>query len=204
MQACQAANSGPVQMGNVGAGAGARSGGFKGGLGTASAVLTGNAAGIVVGAIVAVNSGGRTFDANGNFFAGFLELGNEFDTVAQLELPPLEDNTILLRNTTIAVIATNATLTKAQITKVTQMADDGLARAIRPSHGVGDGDTIFGLATGKDTRNAANLVSTIGAAAADVLSRAVVKAILAAKSIHVNGCNVTSYCEAFPQNCGVH
>jgi len=66
--ACLAATSGPVQMGNVGAGAGARSGGVKGGIGTASALLPN---GVVVGAIVAVNSSGRTFDATtGDFFAG--------------------------------------------------------------------------------------------------------------------------------------
>jgi putative pantetheine hydrolase len=80
-------------------------------------------------------------------------------------------------------------------------ADDGFARAIRPSHGVGDGDTILALGTGTDPRDATNLVSQIGAAAADALSRAVVHAILAAKSIHVGTCNVTSYCERFPAHC---
>jgi L-aminopeptidase/D-esterase-like protein len=107
----------------------------------------------------------------------------------------------LLQNTTIAVVATNATLSKAQATKVAEMADDGLARAIKPSHGVGDGDTIFVMATGADTRDATNLVNTIGSTAADTLSRAVVHAILAADSIHVGSCNVRSYCEQFPQNC---
>ena len=197
--ACRAATTGPVAMGNVGAGAGARSGGSKGGLGTASTVL---ANGIIVGAIVAVNSAGRTFDADGNFFAGFLEMGNEFSkTAPSASLSLLEEEPTLLRNTTIAVVATNARLTKAQITKVAQMADDGFARAIRPSHGVGDGDTIFALSTGTDPRNAANLVSQIGAAAADALSRAVVRAIVNAESIHVGTCNVRSYCEQFPQNC---
>ena len=196
--ACKAANSGPVAMGNVGAGAGARSGGSKGGLGTASTVL---ANGIIVGAIVAVNSGGRTFDTQGNFFAGFLEMGNEFSKQPSATLSLLEEEPTLLRNTTIAVVATNARLTKAQITKVAQMADDGFARAIRPSHGVGDGDTIYALSTGTDPRNAANLVSQIGAAAADALSRAVVRAIVNAESIHTPTCNVVSYCEQFPQNC---
>jgi L-aminopeptidase/D-esterase-like protein len=95
------------------------------------------------------------------------------------------------------LVATNAKLTKAQATKVAQMADDGLARAIKPSHGVGDGDTIFVMATGTDTRDATNLVNTIGSTAADTLSRAVVHAILAA----VGDCRVKSYCEQFPQNC---
>ena len=197
MAACRAATGGPVQQGNVGAGAGARSGGSKGGLGTASTVLSN---GIIVGAIVAVNSSGRTFDTEGNFYAGFLELGNEFPLA-----PPTGADVVppsnLLQNTTIAVVATSARLTKAQATKVAQMADDGLARAIKPSHGVGDGDTIFVMATGTDTRDATNLVSAIGSAAADTLSRAVVHAILAAESIHVGSCNVRSYCEQFPDNC---
>ena len=201
--ACQAAQTGPVTQGNVGAGAGAQSGGVKGGLGTASTVFTSGAAnGIIVGAIVAVNSSGRTFDpVTGNFYAGFLELGNEFGGAAPAPASVILDAP-LLQNTTIAVVATNATLTKAQATKVAQMADDGLARAIKPSHGVPDGDTVFSMATGTDTRDATNLVNTIGSAAADTLSRAIVHAILAAKSIHVPGvCNVPSYCEQFPQNC---
>jgi len=197
LAACHAASGGPVQQGNVGAGTGARSGGSKGGLGTASTVL-GN--GIIVGAIVAVNSSGRTFDTAGNFYAGFLELDNEFPLIgpsATDVVPPSN----LLQNTTIAVVATSAQLTKAQATKVAQMADDGLARAIKPSHGVGDGDTIFVMATGRDTRDATNLVNGIGSAAADTLSRAVVHAILAAQSIHVGSCDVKSYCEQFPNNC---
>lgn len=201
LAACHAAKGGPVQQGNIGAGAGARSGGVKGGLGTASVVLTSVAAnGIIVGAIVAVNSSGRTFDTAGNLYAGFLELGNEFDAVAPAPAAATPDAT-LLQNTTIAVVATTATLTKAQATKIAQMADDGLARAIKPSHGVGDGDTIFVMATGTDTRDATNLVNSIGSAAADTLSRAIVHAILAARSIHVGTCNVSSYCEMFPQNC---
>ena len=94
-------HSGPVQHGNVGAGA--RSGGSKGGLGTASTVL---ANGIIVGAIVAVNSSGRAFDTEGNFFAGLLELGNEFSTLAPSSLTFPEEPPRLLRNTTIAVVAT--------------------------------------------------------------------------------------------------
>ena len=196
LQACQAANSGPVEMGNVGAGAGTRSGGSKGGLGTASVVL---ANGIVVGAIVAVNSGGRTFDLAGNFFAGFLEIGGEF-LPAAMDVPPPADGNPLLQNTTIAVVATNATLTKAQITKVAQMADDGLARAIKPAHGTGDGDTIFALATATDPRTNINL-NQVGNAAADALSRAIVRAIVNADSIHIGNCQVASYCEQFPANC---
>jgi len=197
MAACNAARGGPVEQGNVGAGAGARSGTVKGGLGTASTVMSN---GIIVGAIVAVNSSGQTFDAQGNLFAEFLELGNEFPLVEPPGtgvVPPSSP----LQNTTIAVVATSAKLTKAQATKVAQMADDGLARAIKPSHGVFDGDTIFVMATGTDSRDATNFLNNIGSTAADTLSRAVVHAILEAKSIHHGSCDVSSYCELFPQRC---
>ncbi len=198
--ACRAANSGPVQMGNVGAGAGARSGGVKGGLGTASAVLPN---GVVVGAIVAVNSSGRTFDATtGEFFAGYV-LGTQDVTLSTAQAAPEADREELLRATTVAVVATNVRLTKAQANKVAQMADDGLARAIRLAHGIGDGDTVFTLATG--TVATAPNINQIGGAAADVLSRAIMRAIIAADGIHVGtgpgACNVSSYCELFPQRC---
>jgi len=194
--ACRAANDGPVQMGNVGAGAGARSGGVKGGLGTASAVLPN---GIVVGAIVAVNSAGRTFDATtGAFFAGYVLGSSEGASPTALARPDA-DSDELLRATTVAVVATNARLTKAQANKVAQMADDGLARAIRPAHGNGDGDTVFALATGTVTPNVN--ITQIGGAAADALSRAIMRALLAADGIHTGTCNVNSYCELFPQRC---
>jgi L-aminopeptidase/D-esterase-like protein len=197
--ACRAANNGPVAMGNVGAGAGARSGGVKGGLGTASALLPN---GVVVGAIVAVNSAGRTFDAtSGDFYAGYINSPADA-TVAAQGANAFEPNE-LLRATTVAVVATNARLTKAQANKVAQMADDGLARAIRIAHGTGDGDTVFALATGTST--ATPSVNAVGGAAADVLSRAIIRAIMAADGIHVGtgagSCNVSSYCELFPARC---
>jgi L-aminopeptidase/D-esterase-like protein len=194
--ACRAASNGPVQMGNVGAGAGARSGGTKGGIGTASAVLPN---GVVVGAIVAVNSAGRTFDAaTGDFFAGYTQAGADA-TVRTAQAAPDAQSDELLRATTIAVVATNVRLTKAQANKVAQMADDGLARAIRPAHGTGDGDTVFALATG--TTPATASITQLGGAAADALSRAIMRALLAADGIHTGTCNVSSYCELFPQRC---
>src|SRR5438552_878797 len=135
LNACSAARSGPVQEGNVGAGAGAVSGGVKGGLGTASVVLD---KGVIVGAIVAVNSVGSTFDANGNLYAAPLELAGEFGNLIPIQSGPPPGMSRpaavpggLLRNTTIAVVATNVELTKTQATKIAQMADDGLARAIK-------------------------------------------------------------------------
>lgn len=199
--ACRAASNGPVAMGNVGAGAGTRSGGVKGGLGTASALLPN---GVVVGAIVAVNSSGRTYDPiTGDFYAGYIASAGDA-TVASAAADPAAERDEYVRATTIAVIATNVKLTKAQANKVAQMADDGMARAIRIAHGTGDGDTVFTLATGTTTATAS--INAIGGAAADVLSRAIVRAIKAADAIHVGsgatGCNVTSYCEQFPARCG--
>ena len=194
--ACRAVNSGPVAMGNVGAGAGARSGGVKGGIGTASALLPN---GVVVGAIVAVNSVGRTFDAaTGEFFTGYIQ-GSQDTTISSVQAAPEAERDELLRATTIAVVATNVRLTKAQANKVAQMADDGLARSIRIAHGTGDGDTVFALATGTST--ATPSINQIGGAAADVLSRAIMRAILAADAIRIGTCQVPSYCEQFPSRC---
>lgn len=195
--ACRAAGSGPVAMGNVGAGAGTRAGGFKGGLGTASALLPN---GVVVGAIVAVNSSGRTFDpVTGDFFAGYIAATGDA-TVASSAPDPAAERDEYMRATTIAVIATNARLSKAQANKVAQMADDGLARAIRIAHGTGDGDTVFTLATGTNTGTPN--INQIGGAAADVLSRAIIRAIKAAEPIRTPSCQVPSYCESFPARCG--
>lgn len=142
------------------------------------------------------------FDTQGNFFAGYIASTQDATIPASMTLPDA-DREELLRATTVAVVATNARLTKAQATKVAQMVDDGLARAIRPAHGTGDGDTVFALATGTATANPNH--NTIGGAAADVLSRAIIRAIIAADGIHVGtgpgSCNVNSYSEQFPANC---
>ena len=205
LAACSAARSGPVQEGNVGAGAGAVSGGVKGGLGTASVVLD---KGIIVGAIVAVNSVGSTFDEDGNLYAASLELAGEFGNPSPghskstrgMSKPAAVPGG-LLKNTTIAVVATNVELTKTQATKIAQMADDGLARAIKPTHTPYDGDTVFAVGTGRISMaslgDPAFAEYLIGSAAADVLSRAVVHAILSAES---TACD-KSYCDLFPHAC---
>ena len=200
--ACEQARTGHVDQGNVGAGTGALTGTLtgnklKGGIGTASTNL-GN--GIIVGALVAVNSGGSPINSEtGEFYAAFLETNNEFGglKIAIPLPPPLVKGKVRdlhpINNTTIAVVATNIELTKSQATKVAQMAHDGMARAIRPSHTMLDGDTIFALSTSK--RGIGSLKATgvwgglaarvnlIGSAAADTLSRAIVHAMIAAKSI---------------------
>jgi L-aminopeptidase/D-esterase-like protein len=154
---------------------------MKGGIGTAAIVL---ADGLVVAAIVAVNARGDIIDPQtGRVVAGMrTEDGKGLaDVRTQLRgttaKPPADEP---LQNTTIGVVATNATLTKAQATKVAQMAHDGLARAIVPAHTTGDGDAIFALATG--VRPAAS-VDTIGALAAEAMSEAIVRAVRAATSI---------------------
>jgi L-aminopeptidase/D-esterase-like protein len=193
-QACEQANDGPVAQGNVGAGTGATVGkmfgperAMKGGLGSASMTLAG---GIVVGAIVAVNALGDIVDPQTQqVIAGArhaFALSEQQQDPTQPEQPHLNNP---FGNTTIAVIATNAILTKAETNKVAQMAHDGLARVIRPAHTMFDGDTIFALSTGiqstrPDPATTAQRISAIGAAAADTLARAIIKAVRTAQDLH--------------------
>ncbi|MBU1155234.1 MAG: P1 family peptidase, partial [Proteobacteria bacterium] len=162
------------------------------GLGSASELLE---SGVTVGAVVAVNSLGSLLNpTTGLFWELGLELGHEFgpDTAQAKVLPPWPPKAEAAKNTTIGVVATDATLTKSQCKKVAQMAQDGLARAIRPAHTMFDGDTIFALATGGRPLPSspgffgppeATAVSEIGRAAADCLSRAIIRAVLAAESL---------------------
>jgi L-aminopeptidase/D-esterase-like protein len=192
--AVSSAYAGPVAEGNVGAGTGATvgkifgtAGAMKSGLGTASIEIGG---GVIVGAIVAANAFGDVLDpATGQILAGArpakvgpLKLGGDApfaDTLKVMQTPA--GRTIMSlaagSNTVIAVVATNARFDKAQATKMAQMAQDGLARAIRPAHTMLDGDTIFALATGQKKAD----VSTVGAYAAEVLAQAIVRAVKAAR-----------------------
>jgi L-aminopeptidase/D-esterase-like protein len=191
IKACEAASDGTISMGSVGAGTGAMSGGIKGGLGTASLIL---ASGITVSALAATNSFGSTIDpATGRIWEARMERDGEFGRqggrAVVLPVPPVSGPA---RNTTIAVVATDATLTKSQAQKVAQMAHDGMARAIRPAHTMFDGDTVFCLATGARTSEdrsgafsvpGAPMISNIGHAAADCLTRAIIHGIVAASSL---------------------
>ena len=188
-RAAAAATAGPVAEGNVGAGAGAtvgKSGGgipMKGGIGTASiAVPAGANSSLVVAALVAVNAVGDVIDPNtGAVVAGVLASdGKSFGDARKLLRAGARPDNKVGQNTTIGVVATNARLTKAQATKVAQMAQDGLARAIYPAHTMGDGDVVFALATGTIENDE---VSRIGALAADVMAQAIVSAVRAAESI---------------------
>ncbi|MEP7136098.1 MAG: P1 family peptidase [Chloroflexota bacterium] len=184
------ASSDPPSEGNIGAGTGASIGkmfgpslAMKSGLGTASMDI---GSGIIVGAIVAVNAWGDVLDPQTHqIMAGLrsgkvgpLRVGKKdyfADTLAMMK-SPLGRNLLGFAshaNTVIGVFATNAKLTKAQATKVAQMAQDGLARTIKPAHTMNDGDTIFALSTGTKTAD----VSTIGAYAAEVLAIAIIRAV---------------------------
>lgn len=183
-RAAQAASTAPPAEGSVGAGAGATVGklggmtrAMKGGIGTASITLED---GLVVAAIVAVNSVGDVIDpATGQVVAGVrTEDGSGFADARRLLRAgerQEEDLDAAGGNTTIGVVATNASLTKAEITKVAQMAQDGYARAIYPAHTPSDGDTVFGLATG--THEDAGSIARLGALAADVVSEAILRAV---------------------------
>ncbi len=184
-RAASGASSTAVTEGNVGAGAGATVGKLggrtpagrrtpmKAGIGSASISL---ANGLVVGAIVAVNAVGDIIDpTNGQVVAGARNAdGTLADARRILRENPAPAPPRPGENTTIAVVATNARLTKEQANRLALMADDGLARAINPSHTIGDGDTVFALATGSWTGNPN--MTVVGGLAAEALAEAVVRA----------------------------
>src|SRR5437773_5938983 len=182
-RACVQATSDPVAQGNIGAGTGATVGKLlglgsmmKGGLGSASMRMDD---GTLVGAIVAVNALGDIIDpqtqqviaGTRSPMGGFIA-SNPFG------------------NTTIAVVATSASLSKDSANKVAQMAHDGLAQAIRPAHTMFDGDTVFALALGtasqpkREAATTASQVSMIGATAAATLARAILNAVRNATALH--------------------
>ena len=177
---------GPLAEGNVGAGAGATIGkvaglgrAMKGGIGTASVELP---SGLVVAAIVAVNSAGDVVDpATGRTLAGVRTAqGDELAGAMQVLHEERGAGNRPGSNTVIGIVATNAALDKPQATKVAQMAQDGIARSIVPSHTPWDGDTMFALATGE---LAGADLTTVGALAAEMVVEAILRAVRAAESI---------------------
>ena len=172
-------------IGSVGAGTGALTAMHKGGLGSASLVLT---SGVTVGALVAANPvGSVTTPGERHFWAAPFEIDAEFggigpDMATGLVGPYASLKAQLLTqsgNTTIAIVATDAALTKAQCKRMAVAAHDGIARAIVPAHTPQDGDLVFALSTGARTVTDADLPE-IGAVAAHCLARAIARAIFAA------------------------
>jgi len=182
--ACRAAHGGPVDEGNVGAGTGASLGkilgmsrAMKSGLGTSAVSLGG---GLVVGALVVPNPLGDVVSPDtGEVIAGVRELRSNQVTETLRVMRGMLGKAALrfASNTVIGVVATNARLSKEEANKVAQMAQDGIARAIRPAHTMFDGDTLFALATG-DKRADVNLV---GAYATEVVAEAIVRGVRAAE-----------------------
>jgi len=179
-------------LGSVGAGRGALAGLRKGGIGSASLALQG---GLMVGALVAVNSVGSVLMPDGKtFWAWPFELEKEFGGLgpprsAMDASDPAPDEARLLgigrlrpgANTTIAVVACNANLSTVECKRVAMMAQDGIARAVRPAHTPFDGDTVFALASAElaldESLLRAAQIGRIGTAAADCLARAVARAV---------------------------
>ena len=175
-------------LGNEGAGRGATAGALKGGIGSASLVL---ADGITVGAIVAVNSWGSAVRPDcGRLWAADLALPGEIPAQPPLPAAPFDPEdlsgcgpAVPGINTTIAVVATDAALDKGGCRRLAIMAQDGLARALRPVHTPFDGDTVFALATGEGPSAAPAALVRLGMAAADCLARAVMRALMAAEPL---------------------
>jgi L-aminopeptidase/D-esterase-like protein len=184
--------SGHFALGSIGAGRGAMAGLIKGGLGSASLGL---GDGIMVGALAAVNSVGSAIMPDGKtYWAWAFEIDAEFGgsqppgAGMDLSDPTPEESRLNAlgrlqagANTTLGVVACNADLSTAECKRVAMMAHDGIARAIRPAHTPFDGDTVFSVASGdvalgRDLLRAAQ-VARIGSAAADCLSRAIVRAV---------------------------
>lgn len=186
--------SGDFHLGNAGAGLGAIAGALKGGLGSASIVA---ASGLAVGALVVANPvGSVVIPGTDRLWAAPYEVDSEFggrgwpdatsslaagDPFAQSKLGALS----AAANTTIAVIATNAQLSRPELQRVAIMAHDGLARAIRPVHTPFDGDSVFALATGQIDLDADRQVAiaALGCLAADTLARAIARAVYEATTV---------------------
>lgn len=179
-------------LGTAGAGYGAITAGLKGGLGSASSVLA--PYGVTIGALVAVNAlGSTTIGDTHHFWAAPFELGDEFGALGYPVPFPENANDLRLKfrdhaistegaNTTIAVIATDANLSKAECKRLAIAAHDGFVRALWPSHTPMDGDIVFSVSTGKvDIRDKPHAFIDLCAAAASTMTRAIARGIYQAQ-----------------------
>ena len=174
-------------LGTAGAGFGATTVNLKGGLGSASATTRD---GHTVGALAAVNACGSANVGHGpHFWAAPFEIDREFGGLGfPATLPPAAlvptSKGRPGENTTIAIVATDAVLTKAQTQELAVMAQDGLARALYPAHTTLDGDTVFAVATGRRALgDAVNELTELGAVAANTLARAVARGVFEARAL---------------------
>jgi L-aminopeptidase/D-esterase-like protein len=188
-EACRNASSEPVEEGSVGAGTGATVGKLfgsercmKGGIGSS---LVHGAAGLKVGALIAVNAFGEIFDpGTGSKVAGARKSSHSVELVetrpALMKMTGFTGGFPAGGSTVVGVVATNASLNKVQLTKVAQMAHDGLARTIYPAHTQYDGDTIFALSCGALEGMELSLVGALTVIAAE---QAILRAVQKARSL---------------------
>jgi L-aminopeptidase/D-esterase-like protein len=189
-QKAYAAAGASFSLGSVGAGLGARAGGYKGGLGSASAVTDD---GFTVGALVAVNSLGSPLMPGSDVFWAFpFEQNGEFggrrpspDVVHDLDLPADMKGALPGESTTLAIVAIDADISAVELKRIAIMAADGFARALRPVHTPFDGDIVFGVTTAKRAvgeprqRN----IMRLGSIAADCVARAIARGVHEAQSL---------------------
>ncbi|MEU5281980.1 P1 family peptidase [Streptomyces asoensis] len=192
-----------VGEGCVGAGTGAAVGPMKGGVGSASVVLD---SGITVAALVVANAAGSVADPEtgvlyGELFQGRAEYphASVHEAARRRLAETTAHNAPPLLNTTLAVVATDADLSKAQAQKLAGTAHDGIARAVRPVHLLNDGDTVFAMATGARPLDPGHplALNDVLAAGADMVTRAIVRAVRAAESVDGPGGAWPSYEELY-------
>jgi len=195
-RAVEAASDAELRLGNTGAGTGAVAGGLKGGLGSASEELPFGR----IGAILAANAAGDVADpADGTLYGDPRRLPAPSADDVRRARERRRQQGRLLTNTTIGVVATDVTLTKAEAQKLAGIAHDGIARAIRPAHTYFDGDTIFAASTAQRGLDAegverAALLVQLFEAGARCVARAVVDAVLRAEPV----AGIPSYRELHP------
>ena len=200
-QAANAARNGAFLLGSLGGGFGATTATYRGGLGSASAITSN---GFNVAALVVVNAIGTVTVGGGpHFWAAPFEVGSEFGGLgfpAALPAGAL-DLTIKGRappSTTIALVVTDAILTKAQAKRLAIMADDGIAKAVRPAHAPMDGDTVFAVSTmAKPMTANSHDLTEIGMAAGDCLARAIARGVYEADVTPAGWVGPTAYREHF-------
>lgn len=192
--ASAAAAAGKFTLGSVGAGLGATTATLKGGVGSASATTS---AGVKVAALAVVNAAGNVVIGEGPWFwAAPFEVGGEFGGRGQPPLftPAMHELKVkggarasAVENTTLAVVVTDASLTKAQAKRLAIIAQTGFARAINPVHAPLDGDVVFAAATGKKAVDGPLNLTELGMLAANVVTRAIARGVYEARALPFPG-----------------
>ncbi len=179
--AAESATDAPVAEGNIGAGTGASVGklfgmerAMKGGIGSATVPLTGRFAGIQVAALVATNAFGDILDASGAILAGARTAPGSREFTGSAAAMLRGEGRLFFGNTTLAVVATNARLTKVEASKLAQLAQHGLVRTISPVHTTVDGDIVIAASLGEGP---AADVNALGVAAAQAVSTAIIRSV---------------------------